>query len=61
MMTAPDKRPSDDFREAMLALTMKHRGCDRAEAVVILNRIADRLDGYTHAEAVDRNPLPDAR
>jgi len=48
-----------EFREQMIALTMKRRDCDRAEAEVILDRIADRLDGYTHDEVVAMHPLPD--
>ncbi len=47
-----------NFREEMIALTMKRRGCDRAEAEVILDRIADRLDGYSHEEVVEMHPLP---
>lgn len=47
-----------EFREAMIAVTMTRRNCDRAEAEVILARIADRLDGYSHDEVVQMNPLP---
>ena len=45
------------FREQMIALTMKRRECDREEAEIILNRIADRLDGYTHEEVAEIHPL----
>jgi hypothetical protein len=44
--------------ELMLDLTMKRRGCDRAEAEVILDRVADRLAGFTHEEVAVRHPLP---
>jgi hypothetical protein len=53
--------PKKEFREGMIRATMERRGCGREEAEVILNRIADRLGGYTHAEAVERNPLPAGR
>jgi len=48
-----------EFREQMIALTMKRRDCERAEAEVIIERIASRLDGYTHDEVVAMHPLPD--
>lgn len=35
----------------------KESGGDDNTAEVIFNRIMDRLDGYTHEEAVARNPL----
>lgn len=50
-----------EIREAFLKATMAKRGCGLVEAEVILRRIADRLDGWTHAEVVDRNPLPHER
>jgi len=50
-----------EIREQFLKATMARRGCGRVEAEVILARIADRLDGWTHAEAVERNPLPRER
>jgi hypothetical protein len=51
----------DEIREQMLKVIMQRRDCDRAEAVTIMHRTADRLDGYTHSEAVQRNPLPAGR
>lgn len=38
-------------------LTMMRRGCDRAEAEVILARVGDRLAGYTHEEVAEMHPL----
>jgi hypothetical protein len=46
-----------ELREQFVAAVISERNCDRAEAEVIMARIADRLDGYTHDEAVERNPL----
>jgi hypothetical protein len=46
------------MREKMKASIMDRRDCDEAEADVILERIAARLDGYTHDEAVQAHPLP---
>lgn len=57
--TYDDGTPSPAFREDMLDAAMSWRGCDRAEAVAILNRVADRLGGATHEEAVAANPLPE--
>lgn len=50
-----------EAREKMLKAMMAKRGCGRVEAEVIMRRVADRLDGYTHAEAVQRHPLPHER
>lgn len=46
-------------RNQMKDAIKKRRDCDDAEAEVILHRIADRLGGYTHEEAAERNPLPE--
>lgn len=51
----------DEIRETFLTAIMARRGCDRAEAETIMARTADRLDGYTHSEAVRRHPLPPGR
>ena len=48
----------EDFRETLIRLTMDRRGCDRAEAEVILDRVADRLAGHTHDEVVAKYPMP---
>lgn len=32
---------------------------DQDKAEVLMQRIADRLGGYTHEEAVARHPMPD--
>lgn len=34
-------------------------GGDQDKAEVLMQRIADRLGGYTHEEAKARNPMPD--
>ena len=52
---------TDDFREQLISLTMESRGCDRAEAEVILDRTADRLAGYTHEEVAEMHPLPEVK
>lgn len=46
------------FREELIAITMKQRGCDRAEAEVIVDRVADRLGGHSHDEVAEMHPLP---
>lgn len=52
--------PSDtELREKFVKVVMARRACDREEAEVIMARIADRLDGYSHSEAVERNPIPE--
>lgn len=48
----------DEFRELMVRAVMTRRACGRVEAEVIMQRIADRLGGYTHAEVVEMHPLP---
>jgi hypothetical protein len=56
-MTAKD----ENLRDMFLEIIMGKRGCDRAEAEVIMQRTADRLAGYTHGQAVTRRPLPPGR
>ena len=46
------------FREELIVITMKQQGCDRAEAEVIVDRVADRLGGYSHDEVAEMHPLP---
>ena len=53
-MDAEDRALRDGMKNAIKA----HRGCDDAEAEVILVRIADRLGGYTHDEVKQMHPLP---
>jgi hypothetical protein len=53
-----EPKSDDELREMVLQAIMTRRGCDRDEAKIISRRIGDRLDGYTHDEAVERNPLP---
>jgi len=48
-------------RERLKQAIMRRRNCDDAEAEVMLRRVADRLGGYTHEEAVERHPLPSPR
>ncbi len=49
-----------EFREQLIEATMKRTGCDRAEAEVLIERVADRLAGFTHEEVVQMHPLPGA-
>ena len=49
-----------EFREKLIELTMARRDCGRAEAEVILARVADRLAGYTHEEVAEMHPLGEA-
>jgi hypothetical protein len=57
----PPEQSDSELREAFKRATMARRQCDEAEADVILQRIADRLDGYSHDEAVERHPLQPER
>lgn len=50
---------SDELRDGMKDAIRARRDCDDAEAEVILARIVDRLDGYTHEEVAERHPLPE--
>ncbi len=58
---AENKRLRREFREELLGITMARRNCDRAEAEVILARMAARLDGHSHSQAEAMHPLPAAR
>lgn len=50
-----------ELREAIVQAVMQRRGCGREEAETIMRRIADRLEGYSSAEARARHPLPRER
>ena len=46
-----------EFREELINILTKNYGYTREEALIVLARIGDRLDGFTHEEAAARNPL----
>ena len=46
----------ETFREQIVCITAKAVGPDEAEVVV--DRVAERLGGATHEEAVAKHPLP---
>jgi hypothetical protein len=46
-----------EVRESMVKAIMLRRSCDRAEAEIIMHRIADRLGGHTHEEVKAMHPL----
>lgn len=52
--TPKEQRARQQFKD-IVAQTVDG---DQAQAEVLMQRIADRLGGYTHAEAVERNPMP---
>ncbi len=52
--TPKQQRERQEFKD-IVAQTV---GGDQDQAEVLMQRIADRLGGYTHAEAVERNPMP---
>lgn len=52
--TPKERRARQEFKD-IVAQTVDG---DQAQAEVLMQRIADRLGGYTHAEAVERNPMP---
>lgn len=52
-----NKESTKEFREKLIDIFTQHYGYTREEALVILARIGDRLDGFTHEEAALRNPL----
>jgi hypothetical protein len=52
-----NKEEEKEFREKLISIFIDNYGYTRDEAKIILRRIGDRLDGYTHLEAAERNPL----
>lgn len=51
-LTDDERKAREDFKKVI------GKGRTDAEAEVLMARISDRLGGYTHAEAVERNPWP---
>jgi hypothetical protein len=49
----------ESFRAGMKRIVQEATGRSDADTEIILRRIADRLGGYTHEEAVVRHPLAD--
>ena len=47
-----------NFRRLLIEATMRSMGCTEEEAIVIVDRVADRLAGHTHDEAVEMHPYP---
>lgn len=45
-----------NFREEAACITQDHP--TREESDVVWDRVADRLDGYSHEEVVKRHPAP---
>lgn len=54
-LTPKDQEARQQFKDVVAKVV----GGDQDKAEVLMQRIADRLGGYTHEEAVARNPMPE--
>lgn len=53
-----DEQDVREFKERVKQITMKYAGASEEQAEIILKRVGARLDGRTHAEAVEMYPDP---